>query len=129
MELTQQLPDDNISIKNFLRSFKRTDISRSETCKHIPLKYINFMFKDFGYVPGNSFIQSKKFNPRTFGMDLDGDIVTAKSRNPFKTKYDYELVVDVERKYFAIVRIMHCTNGFSYHDYLAKRPCEVAKTM
>lgn len=44
---------DNISNKNFLRSFKRTDISRSKTCERIPLKYINFMFKDFGYVSGN----------------------------------------------------------------------------
>lgn len=120
---------DNIKIKNFLRSIKQTEISRSETCKHIPLKYINFMFKDFGYVPSNRLIQSKKFNPRAFGMDLDGDVITATSRNPFKSKYVYELVVDVERKYFTIVRIMHYTNNFCYNDYLAKRPCEVAKTM
>lgn len=120
---------DNLSIKNFLRSFKQTDISRSETCKRIPLKYINFMFKDFGYVPGNSFIHSKRFDPGVLGMDLDGDVITAKSRNPFKTKYDYELVVNVESKCFTIVRIAHCTNGYYYHDYLAKRPCEVAKTM
>jgi len=120
---------DNIKIKNFLRSIKQTEIGRSETCKHIPLKYINFMFKDFGYVPSNRFIQSKKFNPCVLGMDLDGDVITATSRNPFKSKYVYELVVDVERKYFTIVRIMHYTNNFCYNDYLAKRPCEVAKTM
>lgn len=115
---------NNIEIKNFLRSFKRTDTSRSKTSKHIPLKYINFMFKDFGYVPYNSFIRSKKFDPRTLGMDLDGDIITAKSKNPFKSKYVYELAVDVERKYFSIIRIKHYTNEFLYRDYLAKRPCE-----
>ena len=120
---------DNIENKNFLRSIKQTEIGRSETCKHIPLKYINFMFKDFGYVPSNRFIQSKKFNPCVLGMDLDGDVITATSRNPFKSKYVYELVVDVKRKYFTIVRIMHYTNNFCYNDYLAKRPCEVAKTM
>lgn len=91
---------DNIENKNFLRSIKQTEIGRSETCKHIPLKYINFMFKDFGYVPSNRFIQSKKFNPCVLGMDLDGDVITATSRNPFKSKYIYELVVDVEKKIF-----------------------------
>ena len=120
---------NNVSIKNFLHSFKRTEINRSKTCKHIPLKYINFMFKDFGYVPSNRLIQSKKFNPRAFGMDLDGDVITATSRNPFKSKYGYELVVDVERKNFTIDRIIHYTNNYCYNDYIAKRPCEVAKTM
>lgn len=112
---------NNVSIKNFLRSFKRTDINRSKTCKHIPLKYINFMFKDFEYVPGNSVIHSKRFDPGVLGMDLDGDVIIAKSRNPFKSKYNYELVVNVETKCFAIVRITHCANGYCYHDYIAKR--------
>ena len=67
----------NILIENFLHSFKQTDISRSETCEHIPLKYINFMFKNFEYVSNNSFVRSKRFNPRVLGMDLDGDIITA----------------------------------------------------
>ena len=118
-----------ISIKNFLRGFKRTDISRSETCEHIPLKYINFMFKNFGYVPNNSFVRSKKFNPRVLGMDLDGDIITAESRNPFKSKYYYELAVDVERRYFTIVHIIHYKNNIRYNDYMAKRQCEVSITM
>lgn len=118
-----------ISIKNFLNSFKRTDISRSETCEHIPLKYINFMFKNFGYVPNNSAVHSKRFNPRVLGMDLDGDIITAKSRNPFKSKHCYVLAVDIKRKYFAIVRIIHYKNDMLYHDYIAKRPCEVSTTM
>ena len=86
-----------LSNKNFLRSFKRTDINRSETCKHIPLKYINIMFKNFEYLPSISVIHSKRFDPYVFGMDLDGDIIIAKTRNPFKSKYCYELVVDVER--------------------------------
>lgn len=53
-------------------------------------------------------------------MDLDGDIIIAKSRNPFNSKYCYELVVDVERKYFTIVRIVHYKNNMCYNDYLAK---------
>lgn len=111
---------ETISIKNFLHSFKRTDINRSETCKHIPLKYINIMFKNFEYLPSISVIHSKRFDPYVFGMDLDGDIIIAKSRNPFKSKYCYELVVNVERKYFTIVRIVHYKNNMCYNDYLAK---------
>ena len=118
-----------ISIKNFLRSFKLTDISRSETCDHIPLKYINFMFKNFGYVPNNSVVHSKRFNPRVLGMDLDGDIITAKSRNPFKSKYCYVLAVDIKRKYFVVVRAMHYKNDMLNHDYIAKRSCEMSATM
>ena len=106
--------------KNFLRSFKRTDINRSETCKHIPLKYINIMFKNFEYLPSISVIHSKRFDPYVFGMDLDGDIIIAKTRNPFKSKYWYELVVNVERKYFTIVRIVHYKNDMCYNDYIAK---------
>ena len=109
-----------LSNKNFLRSFKRTDINRSETCKHIPLKYINIMFKNFEYLQSISVIHSKRFDPYVFGLDLDGDIIIAKSRNPFKSKYCYELVVDVERKYFTIVRIVHYKNNMCYNDYLAK---------
>ena len=79
-----------LSNKNFLRSFKRTDINRSETCKHIPLKYINIMFENFEYFPSiTSYIRSKRFDPYIFGTDLDGDIIIAKSRNPFKSKYCY----------------------------------------
>ena len=78
---------NDTSIKNFLHSFKRTDINRSKTCKHIPLKYINFMFKNFEYFASISFIHSKRFDPYVFGMNLDGDIITAKSKNPFKSKY------------------------------------------
>ena len=111
---------NDISNKNFLRSFKRTDINRSETCKHIPLKYINIMFKNFEYLPSISVIHSKRFDPYVFGMDLDGDIIIAKTRNPFKSKYCYELVVNVERKYFTIVRIVHYKNNMCYNDYLAK---------
>lgn len=118
-----------ISNKNFLRSFKRTNINRSETCEHIPLKYINFMFKNFGYVSNNSFVHSKRFNPCVFRMDLDGDIITAESRNPFKSKYYYELVVDIKRKYFAVVRIVHYKNDICYNDYIAKSPHEVSTTM
>lgn len=95
---------ETISIKNFLHSFKRIVISRSETCERIPLKYINFMFKNFGNIPNNSFVRSKRFIPSVLGMDLDGDIVTAESRNPFKSKYCYELMVDIKGKYFAVVR-------------------------
>ena len=109
-----------LSNKNFLRSFKRTDINRSETCKHIPLKYINIMFKNFEYLPSISVIHSKRFDPYVFGMDLDGDIIIAKTRNPFKSKYCYELVVNVGRKYFTIVRIVHYKNNMCYNDYLAK---------
>ena len=116
----------NILIENFLHSFKQTDISRSETCEHIPLKYINFMFKNFEYVSNNSFVRSKRFNPRVLGMDLDGDIITAESRNPFKQKYCYELAVNIKRKYFAVVRIVHYNHDMLYHDYTAKRPCEVS---
>jgi hypothetical protein len=62
------------------------------------------MFKNFGYVPSNRYICFKRFKPSVLGMDLDGDIITAESRNPFKSKYYYELMVNVKRKYFAIVR-------------------------
>lgn len=98
---------NDTSIKNFLHSFKRTDINRSKTCKHIPLKYINFMFKNFEYVPNNSFVRSKKFDPIILGIDTDDDVIVASSKNPFKCKYRYELVVDVLQKYFVVVRIVH----------------------
>ena len=111
-----------LSNKNFLRSFKRTDINRSETCKHIPLKYINFMFKNFEYFRSISVIHSNRFDPNVFGMNLDGDIITAKSRNPFKSKYCYGLAVNVKRKYFTIVRIVHYKNNMCYNDYVAERP-------
>ena len=65
------------------------------------------MFKNFGYVPNNSFVHSKRFNPCVLRMDLDGDIVIAESRNLFKSKYHYELAVDIKRKYFTVVRIAH----------------------
>lgn len=113
---------NNASIKNFLHSFKQTDINRSETCKRIPLKYVNVMFKNFEHFASISFIRSKRFDPNVFGMDLDGDIIIAKSRNPFKSKYCYGLAVNVERKYFTIVRIVHYKNNMCYNDYVAERP-------
>ena len=115
---------NNVSIKNFLHSFQRTDINRSETCKRIPLKYINVMFKNFVYFASSiSFIHSKRFDPNVFGMnlDVDGDIITAESRNPFKSKYCYWITVDVKRKYFTIVRIVHYKNNMCYNDYIAER--------
>lgn len=108
--------------KNFLRVFKRTDINRSKSCEHIPLKYINFMFKNFGYVPNNSFIRSKKFDPCVLGMDLDGDIITAESRNPFKSKYYYELAVNVEKNYFTVVRVTYNINNICYTRLNCKNP-------
>ena len=114
---------NNVSIKNFLHSFQRTDINRSETCKRIPLKYINVMFKNFEYFASSiSFIRSKRFDPNVFGIDLDGDIITAESRNTFKSKYCYELAVNVKRKYFTIVRIVHYKNNMCYNDYIVERP-------
>lgn len=113
---------NNASIKNFLHSFKQTDINRSETCKRIPLKYINVMFKNFEYFANISFTHFKRFDPNVFGMNLDGDIITAKSRNPFKSKYCYGLAVNVKRKYFTIVRIVHYKDNMCYNDYIAERP-------
>ena len=113
---------NDTSIKNFLHSFKRTDINRSKTCKHIPLKYINVMFKNFEYFTSISAIHSNRFDPNVFGMNLDGDIITAKSRNPFKSKYCYGLAVNVKRKYFTIVRIVHYKNNMCYNDDMEERP-------
>ena len=113
---------NDISIKNFLHSFKQTDINRSETCKRIHLKYINVMFKNFEYFASISFTHSKRFDPNVFGMNLDGDIITAESRSPFKSKYCYGLAVNVKRKYFTIVRIVHYKNNMCYNDYIAERP-------
>ena len=109
-------------MNNVLHSFKQTDINRSETCKRIPLKYINVMFKNFEYFASISFTHSKRFDSNVFGMNLDGDIITAKSRNSFKSKYCYGLAVNVKRKYFTIVRIVHYKNNMCYNDYIVERP-------
>ena len=86
------------------------------------------MFKNFEYFASISFTHSKRFDPNVFGMNLDGDIITAESRNPFKSKYYYYyyyyygLAVNVKRKYFTIVRIVHYKNNMCYNDYIAERP-------
>ena len=80
------------------------------------------MFKNFEYFASISFTHSKRFDPNVFGMNLDGDIITAESRNPFKSKYCYGLAVNVKRKYFTIVRIVHYKNNMCYNDYIAERP-------
>ena len=70
---------------------------------HIPLNMINLMFKNFENELNNSLIHSKKFDPTILGIDVDSDVITATSKNPFKHKYRYELVIDVLRNYFVII--------------------------
>ena len=70
---------------------------------HIPLNMINLMFKNFENELNNSRTYSKKFNHTILGIDVDSDVITATSKNPFKRKYRYELVVDVLQKYFVII--------------------------
>lgn len=122
MELMQPTEDDMVKVCECLDSIKKTELSRQKTCKHIPLSRINLMFKNFGYVPTNNSLKysySKKFDPTVFGMDLDGDVITASSKNPFKRKYRYELVVDVLHKYFVIIRKVHIYRGFCTNVYCA----------
>lgn len=71
---------------------------------HIPLNMINLMFKNFeNELNNNSQTHSKKFNPTILGIDVDSDVITATSKNTFKHKYRYELVVDILQKYFVII--------------------------
>lgn len=120
MELMQPTEDDMVKVCDCLDGIEKTELSRKKSAKHIPLSRINLMFKNFGYVPNtNSYAYSKKFDPTVFGMDLDGDVITASSKNPFKRKYRYELVVDVLHKYFIIIRKVHIHRGFCANVYCA----------
>ena len=107
-------------LRIFYTILNRLILIEVKQCKRIPLKYINVMFKNFEYFASISFTHSKRFDPNVFGMNLDGDIITAESRNPFKSKYCYRLAVNIKRKYFTIVRIVHYKNNMCYNDYLAK---------
>ena len=97
-------------LRIFYTILNRLILIEVKQCKRIPLKYINVMFKNFEYFASISFTHSKRFDPNVFGMNLDGDIITAESRNPFKSKYCYRLAVNIKRKYFTIVRIVHYKN-------------------
>ena len=59
---------------------------------HIPLNMINLMFKNFENELNNSRTYSKKFDPTILGIDIDSDVITATSKNPFKYKYRGELI-------------------------------------
>ena len=130
-KLMQPTEDDMVKVCECLDSIKKTELSREKACKRIPLSRINSMFKNFGYygstVNGYGWVHSKKFDPGAFGMDLDGDVITASSKNPFKRKYRYELVVDVKNKYFVIVRKVHIYRGFCANVYCAKTSHELSK--
>ena len=127
MELMQPTEDNMVNVWDCLDSIKKTELSRQKACKHIPLNRINLMFKNFGYVPNNSWVHSKKFDPGVLGMDLDGDVITASSRNPFKRKYRYGLVIDVKHNYFVIIRKVHIYRGFCVNVYCAKTSHELSK--
>lgn len=128
-KLMQPTEDDMVKVCECLDSIKKTELSREKACKHIPLSRINSMFKNFGYYGPmvNGWVHSKKFVPGVLGMDLDGDVITASSKNPFKRKYRYELCVDVEHKYFVIIRKVHIYRGFCANVYCAKTSYELSK--
>jgi hypothetical protein len=87
-----------------LKSIEKTEIHELKKHKHISLRFINLLFKNFCYIPTTGqLLVYRKFSTNN-GMDLDGDIINATSKNPFKSKYRYELCVDVLHKYFVIVR-------------------------
>ena len=127
MELMQPTEEDMLKVCDCLDSIKKTELSRKNSAKHIPLSRINLMFKNFGYAPNNSYVYSKRFDPAVLGMDLDGDVITASSRNPFKYKYRYELVIDVLHKYFVIIRKVYIYRGFCANVYCAETSYTLSK--
>ena len=95
---------DSAETIDILKSIEKTEINEMKKRKHIPLRFINLLFKDFCYIPvTGQLLPYRKFST-IVGIVSDGDILNATSKNPFKSKYRYELCVDIMHNYFVIVR-------------------------